>query len=138
MEYLFISCSDGGDGGLKEVPRTPLVTSTTVRQVPTPGHTEPDISSLQSHCLLNGVAGVELNRIVSVSAASDNLIDSQTSSHNELVSGVRDHPDVPLLVPTAEFRSSMDSLNMDCDEDVPLLIPECNSPQNTDSNETPG
>jgi hypothetical protein len=136
IQYLLISCSDDGDESLKEVSRVPLVTSTTARQVPAP---DSDITSLQSHCLLDGAAGVELNRIGSVSVTTNNLMDSQTVSYNELVSGVRDQPDVPLLIPTAEFRGSMDSLNMDCDEDAPLLIPDCESPsRNTNSNETRG
>jgi len=121
---------DDDDDEMKEI------SSTTMHQVTASLVAEPDITSLQSHCLLDGAAGVELNRIGLVSLSDNTLAGSPVS--NELDRGIRER-DVPLLDPTAEHRNSLNSLDMDCDEDVALLIPDCNvSYQNTASSAAHG
>lgn len=91
------------------------------------GHqAQTDATSLQSNLLLDGV---ELNRIAGSSAVSP---DSRTCHSLTKKTSATDASDVTLLDPVAaaeaaatiDFSSSSSSLDLDCGDDVPLLVPE--------------
>lgn len=107
----------------------------TLREVQAPlspvsASAEPDILSLQSQFLLDGDAGVEMNRIGSSSRTTaghrSQTTPTPTMAASELQKNTVSH-DVTMLDPSSKPDVSSLSSLLDIDgedEDVPLLVPE--------------